>query len=82
MSIHADAVKALVMNRDFDEEVHSILCYEKRIPITGARKVAELLGLELCEEPWKCNGATATKISFFNEDVLFYELENFKDGGT
>lgn len=58
-------------------EIHMINC---------VRRVAEAIGLEVNEKPWRCGDVAATEISFVYEGVRFFELENYrkcdKDDGT
>lgn len=81
LSIQADAVKTLVDNRDFDEDIRTVVTseYQQQIHL-GARKIANTLGLQLHERSWKAQGATANYISFEYEGVVFFQLEDYEDG--
>ena len=50
------------------------------------REMASVMGLEIAEKPWKCEGWIATEISFEYRGVRFFELENYRkddeDAGT
>lgn len=43
-----------------------------------AREMAFVMGLEITEKPWKCDGWIATEISFEYRGVRFFELENYR----
>ena len=43
-----------------------------------AREMASVMGLEITEEPWECDGWIATEISFEYRGVRFFELENYR----
>ena len=42
------------------------------------REMASVMGLEIAEKPWKCEGRIATEISFEYRGVRFFELENYR----
>ena len=42
------------------------------------REMASVMGLEIAEKPWKCEGWIATEISFEYRGVRFFELENYR----
>lgn len=44
-----------------------------------AREMASVMGLEIAEETWKCDGWIATEISFEYRGVRFFELENYRE---
>lgn len=42
------------------------------------REMASVMGLEIAEKHWKCDGWIATEISFEYRGVRFFELENYR----
>ena len=42
------------------------------------REMASVMGLEIAEKPWKCEGWIGTEISFEYRGVRFFELENYR----
>lgn len=43
------------------------------------RSIAEAVGLEVNEKPWRCGDVVATEISFVYNNVTFFELENYRE---
>ena len=43
------------------------------------REMASVMGLEIAEKLWKCEGWIATEISFEYRGVRFFELENYRE---
>ena len=42
------------------------------------REMASVMGLEIAEKPWECDGWIGTEIYFEYRGVRFFELENFR----
>ena len=71
---NVQAVTILEKHQDYlcNTSIKEVHLYER------AREMASVMGLEIAEKPWRCDGWIATEISFEYRGVRFLELENYR----